>query len=612
MTRPPLRALGVTLALFGGLVSPAASADTPPTHVFAKSSKLGVSIEMDVRDGQWCRKDLSVTVRAKDPTFFEGETFPSFLPKVGQIIDRECPDAETATVTGLAENMAQPLFQGNAKAADGWKPAATADAPANMAKASGTPTVTATPDTSDTPKASESPAPATTAIADPASTAEASGTSENDQDSPTMAALSPRQREIENFWNTAEPIKTLKLVRKFFGDNPALLANDGDIRNYARQWNCGRYRKTKDNEFDLRAYLDAAKADLQENLISTPIYATYFYSEKFKSYDFGKEVFPVSFGGQFSAQYAPPRLACNINASSGTYPQIFRQDALPSPIITELPLSRQKAETLVAQKKYGRKVYTHYLVRIDRIDLVEANSRAHYNYRHGYGKLDLKILELKVYADEGRKQLLHTFTEEDINSRVVAIRLREEQERIAREKAAEEERAQQEKVQKEKELAALRELQDTLSNRLELGGYPARLAFYLDRSFHMPSLSETISHSLVDDGTRQTKLMVRLSDMDGPIATANWPRPITITLPEGLPEAPKKGDWMLIKGNLETTNTAPKADLDLALDVAVEADTVVICTQERCREAEDLQYLMDHAYPELIDTPIQAPSKTDQ
>jgi len=82
----------------------------------AYSKKAGV--EVLGSDG-WCNDKSAITFKA-DTSFFDGNMPAEFLKKVGKaVLPKECPTANSVTVTGLNKH-GQKIYEGTAKKSDDW------------------------------------------------------------------------------------------------------------------------------------------------------------------------------------------------------------------------------------------------------------------------------------------------------------------------------------------------------------------------------------------------------------------------------------------------------------------------------------------------------------
>jgi hypothetical protein len=226
------------ILLIAGTVLLCANHPASADKVFAHSKSLGMSFTA-IGD-PWCVPDVSMQVTAGDASKFDTPDYGTTIQKLGHVLVRECPQASTLSITGLAGG--QTAWKGSAARADEWiaqqaraTTAATAPEPAAPEATTATVEETAVRTDATTPAASKesasqaettptpvsdavasrqtaSPAPATVpsdgteATPSPTATAATSGADGGETSAPAETAPAIQAMVIAG-WKPGEQIK---------------------------------------------------------------------------------------------------------------------------------------------------------------------------------------------------------------------------------------------------------------------------------------------------------------------------------------------------------------------------------------------------------------------
>ncbi len=530
------------------------------THNFANSKKLGVSVDFEIKNGQWCHETLSMILKAENKDFYNGQGITTFLPKVGKLVQRECAKAQTIEILGTDPKGLEALFAGTARLSDGWLPVSE-------------PVVK---QTSILPKP---PLP--------------------------TKAMEQKKEDVADLWEKAVPLQSSDVFYKYVGDNLELMQDEQFVRRYAGQAECDSYRVKAKDEFAIAAYLKSVEGKLSEKVKSGPLYVHAFYEHEIGTYDFGKKQFPAKMGGQF-IRTVSESYRCRFDDNYRKFPFVYAPEDIPNPVFTAFPLDEVRASKLVKRQYDARRVFADYLIRINEIRY--QSKPIGYGDLRSYGwqynspdaaYMNAELISVRVFADKKKKQLLHTFDQPDIQQAIIARKQEAEEKRLAALKAEQEKIEKETQARLERDRAIMQQRADRDRKRLQYASFKNKLSYLYGDVGSLSDLSDAVASSLITERSVRVNTLVQIEAVKDRAATVNWPIEMSLDLSASDLSDLKEKDWVLISGDLTSTNQSSKTAPKIKKEISIAVNRTEICQQARCGEVENIDYLISKTYPQL-------------
>ncbi len=528
------------------------------THNFANSKKLGVSVDFEIKNGQWCHETLSMILKAENKDFYNGQGITTFLPKVGKLVQRECAKAQTIEILGTDPKGLEALFAGTARLSDGWLPVSE-------------------PVVKQTNILPKPPLP--------------------------TKAVEQKKEDVADLWKKAVGIWSPDIFYKYVADHIDVTKDEDFIRRYAGVTDCENYRVKAKDEFAIAAYLKSVEGKLLQQISKGPLYVEGFLKHKIGKYDFNKKVFPIKIGGNFNWGIASHE-RCDMFSESEKYPYAYSQDSIPVPVITELPLEGNKASLLVKRESNAREVYAQYLMKVNSISF--KNKSIPYSGRFGAPTaassgafLNAELISVRIFADEKKKQLLHTFDQPDIQQAIIARKQEAEEKRLAALKAEQEKIEKETQARLERDRAIMQQKADRDRKRLQYASFKNKLSYLYGDVGSLSDLSDAVASSLITERSVRVNTLVQIEAVKDTAATVNWPIEMSLDLSASELSDLKEKDWVLISGDLTSTNQSSKTAPKIKKEISIAVNRTEICQQARCGEVENIDYLISKTYPQL-------------
>jgi len=90
-------------------------------YQFAHSEKLGIKVLVETKDDKWCSNNVNLYFKADRVEFFQGESAQQLVSKLSNVIESECPSAESSDLIGYITSPDQPLLLATIKKKDNWQ-----------------------------------------------------------------------------------------------------------------------------------------------------------------------------------------------------------------------------------------------------------------------------------------------------------------------------------------------------------------------------------------------------------------------------------------------------------------------------------------------------------
>lgn len=520
-----------------------AKAGSPVQIAF--SEKLGAEVfaNPDASD-QWCRETASLSLLLKDNSPLLSSGLSDFVKRVGATLAAKCPEAKRARIA-VYRNSDRKLVAGpyTITAADNWvspQNLGLAEEPTKLAPA---PAPTPTPTPAEPAAAAVQPAP-------PAAPPQvAAGPIAPPPAPPPPATYVPAE---------FTPFDTVFLTK--VAKTPALLSDDFALRYWADLRFPNEYRPVQNQEFKVRAVLDKARADLQDQAARVASgRATLLINAQLGAYDFQHSSFPIGGLGNLVnyGKTAWPVLTSVGNAVQFDVPQL--------PALTTLPMDPKEAEA--------------YLARHTR-----------------YGAIDRSVLLAVAISYQPGSETLEYGTTTKIKAQIETAWVLDNKQPIYTFGAAQMADLQRDLEAKQREAKRAILAQQRDQNVAYLSRLPAdvRLANFLsdspnvEASSRLDNLASARGRALASQRPVIVRMLVQAGSSGNDHVDTRWPGHLRLTVAQGGP-ALERGNWYLVEGALSLEG--PAEDLKPA---ELSVKTVFACKQDLCADAQDPGVIVDH------------------
>lgn len=558
MRRTTYSLLGTAILVFAVTASTANAAD--PKFLGYLSNKSGQLWAYPDASGRWCREDAALSVLLTPQLTYV--QVGQALHTIGAQFAKECKLAVSAKVAAYNPDRSVAGPSVTITKDNNWLPAPAAPAVPPPAA----PTAAQAPTQPTAQAAAVVPPPvaaptANTQVGQPVQLVPAAHASE-----PAAApAVAPSPQAVPlprdlDYWSGM-----LRAVRA----NPALLEDNTALRLWAFHRFQSEYQQVQNQEFKLQPVLDRAKKDLTDTMAQTdPDHITVVLNNNFGTYDFNKQIFPVTVGWQININRP-----CCFN---GGPPANFVVNLSDAEAVTGLPMGPDEAQAFTLRRtRFGyvnRNIFISLTIRLDQTGFQSDG----WGNAAAVGTID----GIGFYADDHLKEPLYTVGSEEF------AKWREA--KAAEQAAAEKEKAKQEAEMRHQRAIVLR---DQTIHSLSNTSTSVRLANFIsagDINYfnRLNNLREARASALISGKAVAVTMLLQADSSGRRQVAATWPAKLEVTLAEGLPDLKSSG-WYLVRGllNVPDNGMLPPAQ--------IMAQEVYACTQPKCAEAADATAIVD-------------------
>jgi len=383
----------LSFGLTFSLILQSAYAET--LHRLAHSKKLGAEVFVEQTGNSWCKEKITSNIKLKENSPLLKEKMPTFLHKVGLVVQKDCPPARTIEYK-IYKNPGNTLVAKHiASSVDNWE--------------------------------IKKPEPQVTSLDD------------LPEPEPQSVSVPEKKSNIP----VIEPVnlKYLTLLPGVIPDAQRVLSKTGGMTDYLKLRHCKTYQSVEKNEIKVSRLESEFGPEARDFLDSPPPeYALLELKRDLGHYNLEKGAFEFTPLKDYETFYLKrPDSYWGCRPQTNAFPKAIELYVEGGEFIRELPVSQDEAEKLIKRLRY-RKVIVHATVKLTKWN----------EYSKGVKKASVEsvLYALKI-SNERTGRDIYEFTNDWLQPQID-----EKKEAIAKAEAIKRQKVREEQIRKQQEAAA--------------------------------------------------------------------------------------------------------------------------------------------------------------